>query len=233
METALESWRAQWHRLTRTLYALVLRPGLLTREHLTGGRVRFIPPFTLFLNVIAVFFLFSMVTQFRVQTFVQKDSTHYLARVLERRAESAGVSKDVFLERLERRFQGMYTLCVATISLLGYTLLFRFVYRRGWQAWRGPFTLALHFLAFVFLELPLIMIATHFLADVVPVAPLRVAAIAATAVAALTWLTFAARRLFAEPWAWAIGKSLVVLALGFVIDQAMFLSAMLLTFNLA
>ena len=69
------------------------------------------------------------------------------------------MSREVFLERVERRFQGVYTLCLASISLAGYTLLFRLFFRGRWQGWRGPFTLALHYLAFIFLVFPFLLAA--------------------------------------------------------------------------
>jgi hypothetical protein len=232
-ETALASWREQWRRLLRTLHALILRPGLLTQEHLSGARIRYIPPLTLFLNVVAVFFLFSVATEFRVQSFVRNDSSHYLDRVLEKRAQAAGISKELFLERVERRFQGVYTVCLASISLLGYTLLMKLMFLRHWRDWRGPFTFALHYLAFVFIALPALMIAVHSLSGLVGKQVLQFAAMIASAVGVVTWLALASRRLFAERWAVAIAKGVAVLVLGFFIDQAMFITAVFVTFNLA
>jgi hypothetical protein len=44
-------------RLWRTLYALLARPGALTREFLDGHRVRYLPPLRLYLVISLVFFL--------------------------------------------------------------------------------------------------------------------------------------------------------------------------------
>lgn len=232
-ETALASWHAQWRRLARTLFALVLRPGLLTREHLTGGRIRYVPPFTLFLNVVAIFFLLSVVTEFRVQSFVRNDSSQTLERAVERRAQRAGVTKDVFLERVDRRFQSVYTLCLASISILGYTLLFKLFYRRRWHDWRGPFTFALHYLAFIFIALGTLMAAMHLLSGAVPAEPLRIIALAASAFCAVSWLALADRRLFGERWPVAVGKGVAIVGVGLVIDNAMALAAVMITFNIA
>jgi hypothetical protein len=232
-ETALASWRGQWQRLRSTLHALVFAPGRLTQEHLSGGRIRYIPPFTLFLNIVTIFFLFSVVTQFRVQSFVRKDDTGHLAQAIEHRAERAGVSKEVFLERVERRFQGVYTLCVASISLAGYTLLFRLFYRGRWQGWRGPFTFALHYLAFIFLVFPFVLAAVSAASELVPPLWLRAAGFAGSAGIAVSWLTLAGRRLFGESWPRAIMKAFAIVAAGFVVDNAMFTAAVFVTFNLA
>ena len=43
-----------------------MRPGKLTQEHLTGGRIRYIAPFTLFLNVVAIFFLLLLALSERI-----------------------------------------------------------------------------------------------------------------------------------------------------------------------
>jgi len=231
-ETALASWHGHWQRLWRTLYALVLRPGLLTREHLSGGRVRFIAPFTLFLNIVTIFFLFSVVTEFRLQSFVNKDTTNHIDRAIERRAREAGVDRRVFLERAERRFQGVYTVCLATISLAGYTLLFRLFFRRQWQGFRGPFTLALHYLAFVFLVFPFFMAGVSAWARAGPVVLANAFGLAVTFCLATAWLALASRCLFAERWPWAVGKGAAIVFVGFFLDNAMFLAALILTLNL-
>jgi hypothetical protein len=44
-------------KLFATLWALILRPGLLTREYNAGRRVRFIPPFKLYFTISAIYFL--------------------------------------------------------------------------------------------------------------------------------------------------------------------------------
>ncbi|MEP7327736.1 MAG: DUF3667 domain-containing protein [Betaproteobacteria bacterium] len=232
-ETALTRWRESWQRLWRTLHALILRPGYLTQQHLGGSRVRFIAPLTLFLNIVAVFFLFSVATEFRVQSFMRADSSRHLEQSLERRAERAGVSKDVFLERVERRFQSVYTLCLVSISLFGYTVLTRLVYRRHWRGWRGPFTFTLHYLAFIFIALPVVMIVVHGVSTIVYPPLLRMLAVVASGTIATSWLALASRRLFNERWPMALVKGAAIVLVGFVIDNAMFLTAVLVTFNLA
>ncbi len=232
-ETAMASWRTQVDRLRRTLHALVLRPGLLTREHLSGGRVRFIPPLTLFLNVVAVFFLFSAVTQFQLSAFARSDTSHHIERSIERRAERAGIDKAVFMERAERRFQGVYTLCLATISLAGYTLLFRLLFLRQWKGWRGAFTLTLHYLAFVFLVFPVFLASAATVSHAGWGAAGRAVGFVTTGAIAVTWLAGAARRLFGESWPWAIGKGVAIVAVGFVLDNLMFVTAMIVTLSIA
>ena len=54
---ALESVSHADSRLWRTLWYLLARPGYLTREFFAGRRVRYLPPFRLYLVISVVFFL--------------------------------------------------------------------------------------------------------------------------------------------------------------------------------
>lgn len=232
-ETALGSWREQWHRLWRTLFALLLRPGKLTQEHLSGGRIRYIAPFTLFLNVVAIFFLLSAATGFRLQDFARSDRVAGLANAIEKRAQQQGVATAVYLERVDRRFQGIYTLCLATLSLAGYTLIFRVMFWRRRPGWRAPFTLALNYLAFVFLFFLPFLAAMAALMQRVPVPALGYAGLAASAGVAVLWLALANRRLFGETWPRALLKGLLIVAVGTIVDNVMFFTAVTLTLHFA
>ena len=54
---AFESISHADSRLWRTLWYLLARPGFLTREFFAGRRVRYLPPFRLYLVISVVFFL--------------------------------------------------------------------------------------------------------------------------------------------------------------------------------
>ena len=54
---AFESISHADSRLWRTLWYLLSRPGFLTREFFEGKRVRYLPPFRLYLVISVVFFL--------------------------------------------------------------------------------------------------------------------------------------------------------------------------------
>ena len=73
------------------------------------------------------------------------------------------------LERAERRFQGIYTITLVLVSLAGYTLLYKLVFRGHLPGMRGPFTLALNYLAFIFIFfLPVMMVSPPLAARWVP-----------------------------------------------------------------
>ena len=54
---AFESISHADSRLWRTLWYLLARPGFLTREFFEGQRVRYLPPFRLYLVISVLFFL--------------------------------------------------------------------------------------------------------------------------------------------------------------------------------
>ena len=61
--------------------------------------------------------------------------------------------------------------------------------------------------------------------------PMQVAAIAIAM--GLAWLSLASRRLFAESWPRTNGKALVVLLVGFAVDEVMLTASVVLTFLFA
>lgn len=79
--------------------------------------------------------------------------------MIQERTAATGLSRELLLERAERRFQGVYTVCLAVISGIGYTLVYRLLYRRSLPGWNGAFVLSLNYLAFLFIVfLPLMLL---------------------------------------------------------------------------
>ena len=219
VETTWQGWNAQWQRLVRTLRALLLEPGRLAEYHLAGARIRYIPPMTLFLNAVAITFLFSALTDLRLTTIVNAASKD-LEPLIERRARDLGVSREVVVERAERRFQSAYTLCLVVISGLGYTLVYRLLYRKRLRNWRAAFTLALNYHAWLFVfYLPFLLLGP-------PIGrafgkPGMLAFFAVGILVAIAWQTLAARRIALHGWPMAVAKGVACVAAGYVIDTFM------------
>ena len=73
-QTATEDLTHADSRVWRTLGALLLRPGYLTREFLAGRRARYLPPVRLYLVISVVFFLWASTThEVRVVQFSEPD----------------------------------------------------------------------------------------------------------------------------------------------------------------
>jgi hypothetical protein len=112
-------------------------------------------------------------------------------------------------------------------------LLLKRSFRGRWQGWRRPFTFALHYLALIVLVFPRLLAAVSSAADLVPSRGLRIVGLVASLGLAVSWLTLADRRLFGESWPRAIMKAFAIVAVGFVVDNAMLTTAVFVTFNLA
>jgi hypothetical protein len=171
------------------------------------------------------------VTQFQLTSLAAQNAP-WMNPLVEAQAAARGISREVMLERAERRFQAIYTLCLVLVSGLGYTLVYRLLYRRALAGWAGAFTLALDYLAFLFtLFLPWLLVTA-----LARPAFGNAALLASTLlglVVAVAWNTGAARRLGRHGWPTALAKGLAVMLAGIVIDTAMSVLAVYLTLRLA
>src|SRR5215831_9450585 len=102
----------QWRRIRHTLVALVAHPGQLTAEFRDGLRARSITPWRLTFNVLTVFLLLSFVTDFGVANFPRLDPSGMLAQAVSAAAQRARVDEVRFMERVDRHFNGIFTLSV-------------------------------------------------------------------------------------------------------------------------
>src|SRR5215468_4798042 len=110
--TLVRTVQRQWQRIRHTLVALVVHPGQLTAEFRDGLRARSITPWRLTFNVLTVFLLLSFVTEFSVANFPRLDPSGTLGQAMSAAAQRARVDEVAFTERVERRFNGIFTLSV-------------------------------------------------------------------------------------------------------------------------
>ena len=233
-QTGLRSWQDQAARVYRTVFALLFRPGLLTRDYLQGRRVAYIAPFTLYINTVAVFFLLSVVTDFRLSAFIQEASPAWMKNLVASRSAAEGLSPALFLEHADRRFQSVYTVCVSAISVVGYALVARLWFRRTWRDWHGPVAFSLHYMAFVFIAYLPVVSAFTAAGGVGSHAPLLAAiAINGAAVWLAVYLVLAVRRLFGDTWPWALLKGITFMLMGLPINTLMWYLAVGVTLTLA
>ena len=100
------------------MVALLVHPGQLTAEFRDGQRARSISPWRLAFNTIAVFFVLSFVTDFRVANFPKQDLSGTLADAISAAARQTNVDEATVTERVDRRFNAIYTLLVILSPLL-------------------------------------------------------------------------------------------------------------------
>jgi hypothetical protein len=139
-----EALLGQSGRLLHTLRILLTRPGELARETDECRDRGSIRPLTLLLNVVAFFFLLSGLTDFRLQAFERQDETGKLTQVLERRAAEVGVGRELFVERVERRFQSLYTLLLVA-GVVVYATVLWLTHRRPRKTWLVHVAAAVHY----------------------------------------------------------------------------------------
>jgi hypothetical protein len=223
--------RRQWGRVQHSLVALVAHPGQLTAEFRDGRRARSISPWRLAFNVITVFLVLSFVTNFRVASFPKLDPSGTLAIALGTAAQRAKVDQASFTERVDRRFNTIYTvLAVLPIGIVA--MVARLTHLRRREPWSVHFAFALHLIAWTFiLNLIYLTVMRMFEVPTIPVADESTSPVAGAALLAviLSWqygyMLLAFRRVYADGWIGSGAKAALLLCIALITDNAvLFLS---------
>jgi Protein of unknown function (DUF3667) len=144
------SLRRQWQRIRHSMVALVVHPGQLTAEFRDGKRARSITPWRLAFNIISIFFVLSFVTDFHAAKFPGQDSTGTLANLIAADAHDARVDAVIFAERIDRRFNAIFTgLTVVPVAISA--VLAQLTHLRRRERWSIHFVFALHLTAWSFI----------------------------------------------------------------------------------
>jgi len=142
--------RRQWDRIRHTVVALVVHPGQLTAEFRDGQRARSVSPWRLAINLVTFFFVLSFVTDFRVASLARQDPGGALAGVISEAASLAHVDVPTYLERVDRRFDAIYTVLITVLVVIA-ALTARLTHWRPGARWSVHFVLALHLVAWSFI----------------------------------------------------------------------------------
>jgi hypothetical protein len=142
--------RRQWERIRHTLVTLVVHPGQLTAEFRDGKRARSVSPWRLAINVVTFFFVLSFVTDFRVANLARQDPGGALAGVINEAASLAHVDVTTYTERIDRRFDAIYTVMVVLLVAIT-ALSARLTHWRPGTRWSVHFVFALHLIAWSFI----------------------------------------------------------------------------------
>jgi len=214
----VRSVRRQWQRIRHTLVALVAHPGQLTAEFRDGLRARSITPWRLTFNVLTVFLLLSFVTEFSVANFPRLDPSGTLAQAMSAAAQRAKVDELAFTERVERRFNGIFTLSVIP-SIAISAVMARVTHLRRRQSWSIHFVFALHFTAWLFIVNLVYFLAMRFLGLSLTYRAQQ-SAIGTTLIALIllwefSYLVVALRRVYGDGWIGAGAKAAVTLSVSF------------------
>ncbi|MDQ2668099.1 MAG: DUF3667 domain-containing protein, partial [Gemmatimonadota bacterium] len=154
-------------RLTRSIVALMSKPGLLTRDWFEGRRGRYVKPFSLFLLLNVAFFLVQPHTDllsYKYSNYVYGNSAsarHHVALVEKQRAK-LGDTAEQFVIRfnagLQDQKKSLLVFCIPVVAL-GMTLMY--AWRRRYFAEHLVFSI--HAYAFLLLFMGVVMPALNFL----------------------------------------------------------------------
>ena len=223
--------KRQWQRIRHTLVALVVHPGQLTAEFRDGMRARSISPWRLAFNVLTVFFLLSFVTDFSVANFPKQDPSGKLAQAMNAAAQEVKIDERAFTERVDRRFNGIFTLLL-TLSIALSAVVARFTHLRRPEPWSVHFVFALHFIAWGVIANLVYFLAMRFFGLSLTYGA-QSTALGTTLIALIilwqfSYVVVAFRRVYADGWIGAGAKAAVMVFVGFVADNVLAILAFFL-----
>jgi hypothetical protein len=215
--------RRQWRRIRHTLVALIVHPGLLTAEFRDGLRARSIAPWRLTLNAVAFFFLLSFATDFRIAHIAEQDRSGVLAGAIADAAERMHVAPALLAERIDHRFNAVYTLLLG-LSVGWYALLACALHWRRRRPFAVHAVFGLHYVAWIFAVTLVYFLAARLLSidTVISVAhpDLRNLGLFALVLAwSFGYVAIAFRRVYADSRTAAALKALVVVVAGAIVDN--------------
>ncbi len=217
--------RRQWERIRHSLWTLVAHPGQLTAEFRDGQPARSVAPWRLTFNMIAVFFLLSFVTDFRVANFPKQDPSGTISNAISTAAKEARVDEATFTERLDRRFNTFYTLWVGVL-VAARAAVARLTHLRDPSPWSVHFVFALHLTAWSVVANVVFYIAQR-LFGLSPTANdayaqwANLALVVAIELWLLAYVLLAFRRVYADRWIVGSVKAAVMVVTGLVVGNAM------------
>jgi hypothetical protein len=219
--------RRQWERIRHSAVALVFHPGQLTAEFRDGQRARSVTPWRLAINLVTFFFLLSFVTDFRVANLARQDAGGPLTGVISEAASLAHVDVPTYIERVDRRFDAIYTAMIAVLVAIA-ALTARLTHWRHGARWSVHFVLALHLIAWSFIVNFIYLVAMRVL-NLSPFMfgrnPSFSVAGAALLFLVLAWqfayVLVAFRRVYGDTWMGGSAKAAVMVAVKLVAGNAL------------
>jgi len=210
----------------------MVRPGQLTAEFRDGQHARSVTPWRLTFNVVALFLVLSFVTNFRVANFPRLDPTGKVAQAVQEAQAKTHAEPGAFAERLDRRFNSIYTLLVIVI-VGARALVARLTHPRNPASWSLHVVFALHLTAWAFLVTLVYLVA----ARVFGTPPFAVNSEAVGAAMGLVllglvelwqwcYVTLAFRRVYGDRWLAASVKSIAMVAVGLLVSNALIFVAL-------
>jgi len=135
------------NKIIDTVRALLFKPGLLTKEYLTGRKGRYINPVRVYLTISALYFLFAWSAILNIRGF---DFKNFAAQKwLIAKAQAQNVEPRVFAETLNRKYE-KYTAVMRFASILISGLFLFALYRGAKRYYAEHLVFSLYFYSFDF-----------------------------------------------------------------------------------
>jgi hypothetical protein len=140
-------------KLFRTMKVLIRYPGQLTVEYFAGQKKRSIGPLRLFLTMFALQFLaytaYKPAAIYSVTTFRAFDSSEALAKMLDRKAEKYGLTREVYDDRIDTQWRKNLSL-LQFANVIGIALVLLLLHRKK-RKLVEHLVFAAHYLSFSYL----------------------------------------------------------------------------------
>jgi len=206
----------QWERIRYSMVALFIHPGQLTAEFRDGQRTRSIAPWRLAFNMITIFFVLSFVTDFHPANFPRQDTSGTLAAIIGTAAQQTKVDEAAFAERVDRRFNAIFTALVV-IPIAISAALARLTHLRRRERWGVAFVFALHLTAWSFIadvvylvSMRLLGLSSYATTSDPYVRNAGIALLALIVLWQFSYVLLAFRRVYADSWTAAGSKATVM-----------------------
>jgi hypothetical protein len=194
-------------------------------------RARSISPWRLTFNVLTVFFLLSFVTDFGVANFPREDPSGKLAVAMNVAAQQAKIDRATFTERVDRRFNSIYTLLLA-LSIASSAVVAHFTHLHRRHSWGIHFVFALHLTAFGLIVNLVYYLAMRLLGVSVTYSGQTSGPGAVLFAFGVVWqllyVCLAFRRVYADGWIGAGAKAALMVITGLIVANGLAVLAFLL-----
>jgi hypothetical protein len=217
-------------KLLRTVWALLLRPGLLTVEWVRGRRSHYLKPLNLCLGVFALnlfaFSVYKPVSIYDVSGVAAQDKTGNLLKLVSRRAERKHVEPLAMLDQMSEKWQRFMSLS-PVVLVAAFALVLQLVFLFSRRYFVEHLVFSMHFVSFSMLA-TVLMWPIYFFIGVRPSGPANYTVAAGKWLLDLAYMFFAVRTVYRLGTARTLAVS-VPLVVGFFLSYLLvFVGTMIL-----
>ena len=217
-------------KLLRTVWALLLRPGLLTVEWVRGRRSHYLKPLNLCLGVFALnlfaFSVYKPVSIYDVSGVAAQDKTGNLLKLVSRRAERKHVEPLAMLDQMSEKWQRFMSLS-PVVLVAAFALVLQLVFLFSRRYFVEHLVFSMHFVSFSMLA-TVLMWPIYFFIGVRPSGPANYTVAAGKWLLDLAYMFFAVRTVYRLGTARTLAAS-VPLVVGFFLSYLLvFVGTMIL-----